>query len=233
MPGHASALTAARPERRAPEPQQREHADRRGQPDRVPVVERSAQPRVGLVLGERAGEDLRQQRPGAHGDARERDPVQDRRPAPGRQARERHRAGERRQVREGAVRLDPGVRRSERPDDRDRGVGRQQRQREERGSAVQPLRARPGQQQRRCAEQRADAHQRDLDVRGPLEPQPAVGDERGRGQDDGDRRGERGDVAPPAGGRAGRQRGRSGALRPRRRRLRRAGERGHARRRTG
>ena len=232
MPGQASALTAGAAGAPRAEPEQRQHADRGGQPDRVPVVERRAQPRVGLVLGERAGEDLRQQRPGAHRDARQRDPVQHRRPAPGRQARERHRAGEGRQVGEGAVRLDPGVRRSERPDDRDRRVGGEQGQREERGRAVQALRARTRQQQRRRAQQRAEPHQRDLDVGGPLQPQPAVGDERGPGQHERDRRTA---IAVPraaarADGAAARARG---ALGPRRRRVRRAGERGHAGGRTG
>ena len=210
------------------QPQQRHHADRGGQADGVPVVERRAQPRVGLVLGQRAGEHLGQQRPRAHRHACERDPVQDRRPVPGREPRERHRAGERGQVGERAVRLDPGVRRGERPDDRDRRVRREQHQREQRGRAVQPLRARLRQQQRRRAQQRAQTHQRDLDVRRPLQPQPAVGDERGPGQHGGDRHRE-GAGAPPARGRRGRPRRR----RPRRRRVSRAGERGHAGGRTG
>ena len=53
-PGHASTLTAAWPERRAREPQHRRDAERGGQPDAVPVLERRAQPRERLVRRERS-----------------------------------------------------------------------------------------------------------------------------------------------------------------------------------
>ena len=98
-PGQASALTAAWPERRAAEPQQRR--DARARPSARPRSS-SRTARAGGRRSrrrQRAREDLRQQRPAADdhaGRARRRAGP---RPAAGREPRERHRAGERRRGR--------------------------------------------------------------------------------------------------------------------------------------
>ena len=83
--GQASALTAGVAGAARGQPQQRRHAERRHQPDRVPVAERLAQARERLVGRERVREDLRQQRPAADEQAAERDAV--RAPPPSARAR--------------------------------------------------------------------------------------------------------------------------------------------------
>ena len=114
-PGQGVDDVGARAPRR--QPQQRRHAERRHQPDAVPVLERSAQAGIELVGGQGAGEHLGQQRPRAHGDRAARDAVEQLGPAPGSEPHERDRAGERRQIGERAVGLQPRVGRRQRPQD--------------------------------------------------------------------------------------------------------------------
>ena len=168
------------------QPQQRQEAQRRHQPGRVPIAERRAQAGVGLVRGQPAGEDLRQQRPAADDQAREREPVQHRGPLPGREPRERHRAGEGEQVGQRPARLDPRVRRRERPQGRERRVRGQQREGQHHGPAVQRAGARLRQHQRGGHQERPERHQPDLDVGRALQAEAAVGDERARGEDERD-----------------------------------------------
>jgi hypothetical protein len=167
------------------QPQQRRDAERGHQPDCVPVAEGLPQARVGLVGGERAGEDLGQQGPPAHDEAGQRDAVQHRRPAPRRHPHEREPARERRNVGEGPVGLEPGVAGGDRPHDRDRREDRQRREGQQRQPAVQPPRRAPGQDSPRHQHGAAE-DQADLGPRRPLEPQAAVGAERDRSQHDAD-----------------------------------------------
>ena len=97
------------------DPQERRHAERRHQPDRVPVAERLAQAGERLVGRQRLGEDLGGQRPPADEHAAQPDPAQDRRPAPRHEPHQRQRARERRHVGERPARLEPRVGRRQRP----------------------------------------------------------------------------------------------------------------------
>ena len=103
------------------QPQRRRHAERRSQADGVPVAERLAQPRVDLVGGQRAREDLGQDRTEADRDRRGAERAEQRAPPGADGARQGHGAREDQQVGERAVGLQPGVRRLDRPRDRQRG----------------------------------------------------------------------------------------------------------------
>ena len=136
------------------EPQQRRDAERRGQADAVPVVERRAQARERLVGRERGREDLGQQRPAAERDGRDRDAAEQRAPAAGREPAEREPARERGEVGERAVGLEPRVARHQRPRDRERGEDGEQRERRQHPGAAQPRRR----ARRRAAATSASAH---------------------------------------------------------------------------
>jgi hypothetical protein len=183
-PGERAGDGAARAARA--EPDQRRDAERGHESDGVPVVERRAQPGVGLLRRERLGEHAREQRPRRDDHAGEREAVQQRRPAAGGEPRERHRPREGREVREGAARLDPGVRRRQRPRDRGGREGGEQPDAEQRAAAVQALHAGARHEQRRRAQRGAEHHEHDLDPRRALEAQAAVGRERGAGEDERD-----------------------------------------------
>ena len=201
---------AARAPRR--EPQQRWHAQRRHQPDGVPVAERLAQAGEGLVGREPLGEHLGHERPAAHEHAAEADAVEHRCPAIGHEPHEREPSGQGGDVGERAIGLEPRVGGRQRPVDRQRGVERERRQREQRQPAVQRRREPPGDQ---CAghQRGARQHHRHLGPGRALEPQAAVRSE----GDGGDRDPDRPRSAPcrrsPAGRSRARARGRARGLR--------------------
>ena len=137
------------------QPQQRRHAERRHQPDRVPVAERLAQARERLV-----GAPARSGRPWSPAPSRRRARTPARRPrapppsGPRHEPHERQRARERDQVGERAVRLLPRV-----AGDSDQLIesGREDRQRGQRRAASarrSTRRARPPGEQRRDARAR-------------------------------------------------------------------------------
>ena len=98
------------------EPQQRRDAERRGEADAVPVVERRAQARERLVGRERGGEDLGQQRPaGRARRRRSRSPASSALQLPGRSRPSASPPASDGEVRERAVGLQPRVAGHQRP----------------------------------------------------------------------------------------------------------------------
>jgi hypothetical protein len=164
----------------------REYASRQAahggeQPDRVPVSERLAQPRVDLARVERGRERLRQHGVPAHLDGREDQAAEHHRPSVGPQTGERDAERERRQPCERAVRLDPRVAGLDRPADRQR----RERDEDREDTKGDSPRDQPGP---RAEEHRGRTHQPredldgDLDGREGTELQAALALERDRGE---------------------------------------------------
>ena len=142
------------------EPQAGGTAERGRQADGVPVAERLAQARVDLVGVQRAREDLGQQRVAADDRGRQRASRRAGRAsarASGARARRPATATARKLAR--AVGLEPGVRRVDGPDDRERGEQQQQRERGERQAAPEAPRVAAG-DERRGGEQPPRARRR-------------------------------------------------------------------------
>ncbi len=199
-------------------------ADGRSQPDRVPVAERLTQPRVGLLLGQGAGQDLRQQRVDADRDGGDQHGAEHRAPA---LRRESHQGGSRReheQPGQPGVGLDPCRVGADRPGDREAHQRDQSRQQRDRCDAPWSPRIR---REDEChgAQQPADDVEDGRDQRERLQLKPATGMERRR--DDAGRQRQR-QERTGRGAPAGRRGGSTPARRRGRHEVRTGGWRGHA-----
>ena len=125
------------------EPERDRHRHRGDAPDRVPVVERLAEPVRDLVLGQRAGPYARRERVGHRHDGADQESEEQLRGRARRDLRAGHRGGEHRQVGERAPGLDVAQLRDDRPHDRHRRQEREQREHQQRRHAVDRPRAAP------------------------------------------------------------------------------------------